>query len=181
MMPKNLTLWYAFGFNNSLSLSISLSLRVCCRALRREMELLQPSHPPHHGLGTNTLYGFPSSGSNFGYGFHPEMSSQPPQLPYILEGAGDHEEEEARDHEKVHVAVGKSMERAVALLQWSCKHFRDQEICVLHVHQPSHQIPTLRKFLWLASPLFFVNGSLNFVLDFQIFDWKSCGCVWFMF
>ncbi|XP_023893442.2 U-box domain-containing protein 33 [Quercus suber] len=106
------------------------------------MELLQPSHPPHHGIGTNTLYGFPSSGSNFGYGFHPEMNSQPPQLPYILEEAGDHEEE-ARDHEKVHVAVGKSMERAVALLQWSCKNFRDQEICVLHVHQPSHQIPTL--------------------------------------
>jgi len=74
------------------------------------------------------------------------MSSQP-QLPYIQEEAGDHEEEAARDHEKVHVAVGKSMERAVALLQWSCKNFRDQEICVIHVHQPSHQIPTLCKFL----------------------------------
>uniref|UniRef100_A0A2N9ECU7 Uncharacterized protein n=2 Tax=Fagus sylvatica TaxID=28930 RepID=A0A2N9ECU7_FAGSY len=99
------------------------------------MELLQPSHSPHHDIATNSLYGF-SSGSVHGFGFHRDMSSRS-QLPDIMEEAGD--------HEIVHVAVGKSVERAVALLQWTVNNFGRQEICVLHVHQPSHVIPTLCK------------------------------------
>lgn len=99
------------------------------------MELLHPSHSPHHDIATNSLYGF-SSGSVHGFGFHRDTSSRS-QLPDIMEEAGD--------HEIVHVAVGKSVERAVALLQWTVNNFGRQEICVLHVHQPSHTIPTLCK------------------------------------
>ncbi|KAG6681474.1 hypothetical protein I3842_13G094400 [Carya illinoinensis] len=96
------------------------------------MELLQPSHPPHHSLAGDQFHGL-SSPSSFRFGFHQEVSSRS-CLPEMVEEAGD---------EKVHLAVGKSVDRAVALLQWSFKRFRNREICILHVHQPSHAIPTL--------------------------------------
>lgn len=47
--------------------------------------------------------------------------------------------------DKVHVAVGKSLDKAVSLLKWSINRFENHEICILHVHQPSPFIPTLRK------------------------------------
>ncbi|XP_012827818.1 PREDICTED: U-box domain-containing protein 33-like isoform X2 [Erythranthe guttata] len=46
---------------------------------------------------------------------------------------------------KVHVAVGKSVEKTVALLTWTFSMFPGQEICLLHVHRPCHLIPTLCK------------------------------------
>lgn len=45
--------------------------------------------------------------------------------------------------DKVYVAVGKSLEKAVSLFHWTFRRFRGQEICILHVHQPSPLIPTL--------------------------------------
>nr|XP_043618769.1 U-box domain-containing protein 33-like [Erigeron canadensis] len=45
--------------------------------------------------------------------------------------------------DKVYVAVGKSVEKAVSLFHWTFRKFRDREICILHVHQPSPLIPTL--------------------------------------
>lgn len=89
------------------------------------MELLQPTHPPHRDLAS--FYGFSSLGLNGG------VSSRS-GLPQIVEEAGN---------DKVYVAVGKSVERAVALLQWTFKRFGGREICIFHVHQPSHAIPTL--------------------------------------
>ncbi|KAK4440853.1 U-box domain-containing protein 33 [Sesamum alatum] len=43
----------------------------------------------------------------------------------------------------VHVAVGKSVEKTVALLQWTIRMFPGWEICLLHVQRPSPLIPTL--------------------------------------
>ncbi|KAL8501716.1 hypothetical protein ACS0TY_021004 [Phlomoides rotata] len=43
----------------------------------------------------------------------------------------------------VHVAVGKSVDKTVALLRWTFSMFPGQEICLLHVHRPSLLIPTL--------------------------------------
>nr|DAD38673.1 TPA_asm: hypothetical protein HUJ06_012995 [Nelumbo nucifera] len=43
----------------------------------------------------------------------------------------------------VNVAVGKCIEKTVALLHWTFRRFRNREICLLHVHQPSPVIPTL--------------------------------------
>lgn len=41
------------------------------------------------------------------------------------------------------VAVGKSIEKTVSLLQWTFQHFGVGDVCLLHVHQPSPVIPTL--------------------------------------
>ncbi|TYH93693.1 hypothetical protein ES332_A13G271300v1 [Gossypium tomentosum] len=49
----------------------------------------------------------------------------------------------AGEKDKVFIAVGKSVERAVNLLQWTLKRFGGKHICLLHVHQPSPLIPTL--------------------------------------
>ena len=49
--------------------------------------------------------------------------------------------------EKVYVAVGKSVAKAGALLQWCFRTFVGSEICILHVHKPSPLIPTLRQSL----------------------------------
>ncbi|KAL7153687.1 hypothetical protein ABFS83_04G185100 [Erythranthe nasuta] len=46
---------------------------------------------------------------------------------------------------KVHVAVGKSVDKTVALLTWTFSMFPGHEICLLHVHRPCHFIPTLCK------------------------------------
>ncbi|KAL3850684.1 hypothetical protein ACJIZ3_012566 [Penstemon smallii] len=44
---------------------------------------------------------------------------------------------------KVYVAVGKSVDKTVSLLQWTFRTFHGQEVCLLHVHRPSPLIPTL--------------------------------------
>lgn len=45
--------------------------------------------------------------------------------------------------EKVYVAVGRSEDKTIALLQWTLRTFRSSELCLVHVHQPSPFIPTL--------------------------------------
>ncbi|PRQ34035.1 putative protein kinase RLK-Pelle-RLCK-IXb family [Rosa chinensis] len=99
------------------------------------MELMQPSHPPPHHAGEPTS-GF-SSPASFARGFDSPATAS--QLPEIFEetGGGD------GGSDKVHVAVGKSVDKAVSLLRWSLKQFGGREICILHVHQPSQLIPTL--------------------------------------
>ncbi|KAK9163487.1 hypothetical protein Syun_004389 [Stephania yunnanensis] len=53
-------------------------------------------------------------------------------------------EESGRDGEEqaVHVAVGKSVQKAVDLLHWTFRRFKSHPVVVLHVHQPSSTIPT---------------------------------------
>ncbi|WCJ41225.1 U-box domain-containing protein kinase family protein [Euphorbia peplus] len=65
--------------------------------------------------------------------FRPPVSTQ---LPDIVEEGGC-----VSSGEKVYVAVGKSIEKGVGLLQWSFQHFGSRQVCVLHVHQPSLLIP----------------------------------------
>ncbi|PSR90065.1 Serine/threonine-protein kinase [Actinidia chinensis var. chinensis] len=94
------------------------------------MELLNPSLPP--GPAGDQFSGF-SPPTNFQRGFDRRswmVSSLPPE---IFERGGD----------KVHVAVGKSVEKAVELIHWALHRFRNKEICIVHVHRPSPLIPTL--------------------------------------
>ncbi|CAA0811887.1 U-box domain-containing protein 33 [Striga hermonthica] len=42
----------------------------------------------------------------------------------------------------VHVAVGRSLEKTMALLQWTCSVFPGREVVLLHVYRPSPFIPT---------------------------------------
>ncbi|XP_073040276.1 U-box domain-containing protein 33-like isoform X2 [Primulina eburnea] len=85
-------------------------------------ELLSYSHDAVQDLLSGS-----SPEGDFCQGFGQTMSSQ-------LLGGGSG---------AVHVAVGKSVEKAVALLQWSFNTFQGDEICLLHVHRPSPLIPTL--------------------------------------
>ncbi|KAI5322017.1 hypothetical protein L3X38_031089 [Prunus dulcis] len=98
------------------------------------MELIQPSHPLHGSAG-ESLSGF-SSPVSFRRGF-----DRPPTTSHLAEIF--EEEDNGGGVDKVHVAVGKSVEKAVSLLHWTFKHFGCKEICILHVHQPSQLIPTL--------------------------------------
>ncbi|GAB4860165.1 hypothetical protein Ancab_011643 [Ancistrocladus abbreviatus] len=105
------------------------------------MELLTPSHPPAHAGDRFTGY---SSSASYGRGLERSRhhaaevssSSSSSVLPEIAEG-----EESGR--EKVHVAVGRTVDKAVALLRWTFRKFSECEICLVHVHQPSPLIPTL--------------------------------------
>lgn len=81
--------------------------------------------PSHHAV-QDFLSGSSPAG-DFCHVFDRTVSSQLP------EGGGG----------AVHVAVGKSVEKAVALLQWSFNTFQGHEIRILHVHRPSPLIPTL--------------------------------------
>lgn len=94
------------------------------------MELLSPRHPP--GPAGDSFSGF-SPPASFQHEFDRTSRTVTSQLPEIVEegGAG------------VHVAVGKSVDKAVALLRWTFQKFGGGEICILHVHQPSPLIPTL--------------------------------------
>ncbi|KAI4322144.1 hypothetical protein L6164_021864 [Bauhinia variegata] len=93
------------------------------------MELLKPSHPSQHAATGDIFYGF----------------SLPSSLPLGFNGlATSHRLEHTEEcDEKVHVAVGKTVKKAVNLLQWAFTHFRNREIRILHVYQPSPVIPTL--------------------------------------
>ena len=93
------------------------------------MELLTPSCPPSPVLSPESLSGF-SSPASFGRGFRRESISQ---LPEIVEEDGSN---------KVHVAVGKSAEKAISLLNWTFRQFEGKEVRLLHVYQPSQLIPT---------------------------------------
>ncbi|KAF8030877.1 hypothetical protein BT93_D0157 [Corymbia citriodora subsp. variegata] len=88
------------------------------------MELLRPCHPH------NNLLSYFSSPDSFHLGMDRSSSSSPSS-------------EMAGPREKVYVAVGRSVDKAIALLQWSMEWFAGAEICIIHVHQPSPFIPTL--------------------------------------
>lgn len=97
------------------------------------MEVLSPSQPtgktevPFSGFFLPVTF-------RGGFGRRSRKSTYNP--PEIVEEDGG----------KVFVAVGKSVDKAVSLLQWTLRTFVNSEICILHVHQPSPLIPTLRKF-----------------------------------
>lgn len=59
------------------------------------------------------------------------------------------------DDDKVYIAVGNSIDRTIALLHWTFRRFRNREICLVHVYQPSSTIPTLCKFFFFFFFLFF--------------------------
>lgn len=107
------------------------------------MELLKPSYPPSHGPSPESLSGF-SSPASFRLGFDRGTSSS--QLPEIVEDDGNN---------KVHVAVGKSVEKAMSLLNWTFRRFEGKEVCILHVYQPSQLIPTHCKSLTSVLFVFF--------------------------
>ena len=98
------------------------------------MELLQPSHPP--GPPGNRFSGFWPPGS-FVRGFDQARPAVASSVSEIVEESDD----------IVHVAVGKSVEKAESLLHWTFRRFGSCEICLVHVHQPSPLIPTLCKAL----------------------------------
>ncbi|XP_010557275.1 PREDICTED: U-box domain-containing protein 33-like [Tarenaya hassleriana] len=89
------------------------------------MELLQPEHPPHLDPTRYPLRGL-SSPSRL---FSPETAEEDTLRRNIAD--------------IVYVAVGKTVDKALSLLQWSFKQFAGCEICLLHIHQPSPLIPTL--------------------------------------
>ncbi|EXC10642.1 U-box domain-containing protein 33 [Morus notabilis] len=95
------------------------------------MELLRPSSPPTHAHSPVSLYGF-SFPATSRRGLDRAGTSQ---LPEIVEEEGN--------NNKVHVALGKSEEKAMSLLNWTFRRFQGKEICILHVHLPSQLIPTL--------------------------------------
>ncbi|KAM7496552.1 hypothetical protein LguiA_020966 [Lonicera macranthoides] len=93
------------------------------------MEFLSPSHPPGPN-GDQFFRASVSPPANVRQGDQRTLNSHSPE-----------DSEEGFD--KVYVAVGKSMTKAVDLLHWSFERFGNREICILHVHQPSPTIPTL--------------------------------------
>lgn len=112
------------------------------------MELLNPSCPP--------LSPEFSSPTTFRRGFGRTGSSS---LPEIVEEDGNN------NNNKIHVALGKSVEKAMSLLDWTFRRFHGKDVCILHVHQPSHLIPTYCKSV---SP----NGYFEFsdnLPDFLVF------------
>ncbi|KAL8129029.1 hypothetical protein V2J09_018184 [Rumex salicifolius] len=102
------------------------------------MELMRPSNPQ----GTVVDRFLRLSSSSPGYGGeldrtsrHVSSSSSSSRLSEVAEeGDGD---------EIVFVAVGKSVDKVVALLQWTFHKFGSCPVCLAHVHQPSSTIPTL--------------------------------------
>ncbi|XP_061959476.1 U-box domain-containing protein 33-like [Populus nigra] len=89
------------------------------------MELLHPAHPPHHNLNPK------SHSSGLVVGSDRMLSSD--QLLDIVEEVSN---------ERVYVAVGNSLEKALSLLNWVFNILGTRQICLLHVHRPSPLIPT---------------------------------------
>ncbi|XP_019263348.1 PREDICTED: U-box domain-containing protein 33-like isoform X2 [Nicotiana attenuata] len=96
------------------------------------MELLTPSPPPLTHP-SNSLSGF-SSMATYRRGFYRTSQIITPQTREIVE---------EQNEPKVYIAVGKSVNKNVALVQWACKTFGNSEICIFHVLEPSPYIPTL--------------------------------------
>ncbi|XWS71693.1 hypothetical protein CRYUN_Cryun03dG0160600 [Craigia yunnanensis] len=96
------------------------------------MELLNPLHPPPQDPSRD-----PISGLSFRRQVDCPASTQ---FAEIAEETGGFA---VGEKDKVFVAVGKSVEKAVNLLSWTLKRFGGKDICLLHVHQPSPLIPTL--------------------------------------
>ncbi|GLU02360.1 hypothetical protein SLE2022_196140 [Rubroshorea leprosula] len=98
------------------------------------MELLQPSHPIHHGPLRDPISGFTPT-VRFGHAVDTMLTSRLSEI--VEDGCG------SREKERVCVAVGKSVEKAASLLRWTFQQFGVRDVCLLHVHQPSPLIPTL--------------------------------------
>lgn len=110
------------------------------------MELLKPFHPHLSLSGSVPLSGFSSPER-----FHLELDRD----------AGSHEALGGGD--KVYVAVGRSVEKAVSLIQWSSERFCGRDICLVHVHQPSPLIPTLCK----SHPLCFYSNNYIYIYIYR--------------
>ncbi|GAV57922.1 Pkinase domain-containing protein/U-box domain-containing protein [Cephalotus follicularis] len=102
------------------------------------MELLSPSPPPHHDRTRDRIPGFPPSG--YSLDCCAVMGSQ---LPEIVEESSSSNSGNGNGDDKVFVAVGKSVDKALSLLQWSFRTFEGRKFVLLHVHRPSPFIPTL--------------------------------------
>ncbi|XP_016435981.1 U-box domain-containing protein 33 isoform X2 [Nicotiana tabacum] len=96
------------------------------------MELLTPSPTPLTP-SSNSLSGF-SSMATYRRGFYRTSQIITPQTREIVE---------EQNEPKVYIAVGKSVNKNVALVQWACKTFGNSEICIFYVLEPSPYIPTL--------------------------------------
>ncbi|KAF4368747.1 hypothetical protein G4B88_003620 [Cannabis sativa] len=93
------------------------------------MELLSPKYPPNHVPSSPEFVSGFSSPASFPVEFDRAITCQ---VSDIVEDDGD----------KVYVAVGKSVEKALCLLNWTFRQFKGNQVCILHVSQPSHLIPT---------------------------------------
>lgn len=101
------------------------------------MELLNPPYPPHFSPFLNPLHGFCSSST---------LMLNPRLRAVVEEPSGGDGDGHGGDF--IYVAVGKSLDKSISLLRWTFRRFRDKEIRILHVHQLSSVIPTLREFLF---------------------------------
>lgn len=108
------------------------------------MELLTPSPTPLTP-SSNSLSGF-SSMATYRRGFYRTSQIITPQTREIVE---------EQNEPKVYIAVGKSVNKNVALVQWACKTFGNSEICIFHVLEPSPYIPTLCKSLFIYTFIIF--------------------------
>lgn len=120
------------------------------------MELLQPAHPT--GPPGDRFSGFSPPGS-FLHGFDQASPAVASSASEIIEDGG----------ERVHVAVGKSVEKSESLLHWTFRRFGSCELCLVHFHQPSPLIPTLCKALSVKEFFWFDKCSLNFVISVVVF------------
>ncbi|XP_010253186.1 PREDICTED: U-box domain-containing protein 33-like isoform X2 [Nelumbo nucifera] len=95
------------------------------------MELLEPSPPEPSGDDSIQLFDSPTFPLAFHLGLRgPHIVPLSPEI--AVDGA-----------DIVHVAVGNSIEKTIALLYWTFRRFKNLYICLLHIHQPSPTIPTL--------------------------------------
>ena len=118
------------------------------------MVILNPLYPPHQDPTRD-----PISGLSFRRRVDFPASTRFPEIAEETGGFG------VGEKDKVFVAVGKSVEKAVNLLSWTLKRFGGEDICLLHVHQPSPLIPTLCKLsLSLSLIFFFVWIEFCFIL-----------------
>ncbi|CDP09046.1 unnamed protein product [Coffea canephora] len=121
------------------------------------MKVLSPTHPPAR---TEDLFSGFSPPATFRAGFARRSESMATtQSSEIVEEGG----------EKVYVAVGKSVAKAGALLQWCFRTFVGSEICILHVHKPSPLIPTLLGKLPAS------QANPEVVTAFRNEEWEATG------
>ncbi|RZC78748.1 hypothetical protein C5167_002986 [Papaver somniferum] len=108
------------------------------------MELLNPSPPPQqiggHFAGLITPVSSYFSLNNFDQRAFMAIIP-PPRRRETVEVSGA--SSTYGDDDKVYVVVVNSIDMTVALLHWTFRQFRNREICLVHVYQPSPTIPTL--------------------------------------
>jgi hypothetical protein len=91
------------------------------------------------------------------------LSPSPPPSPaahgFLYDGVGGaiHRRDHAHANALLHVAVGRSPEKTLPLLRWAFRRFACARVALVHVHQPSPVIPTLRTHLNFNSLLSFFS------------------------